>query len=248
MTLKPAKFLETADIETSSAAYAGRFSGQVGAWFLQVQQAATLPMLMPYRGATILDVGGGHGQLTEALVGHGYEVTVAGSDAVCKARIQTFVESGQCKFDVVDFLGLPYPDQAFDVVISYRLLSHVTHQDRFIGELARVAAQAVIVDYPELRSVNYLAPRLFKYKKRLEGNTRSFTTFTRAQLLGLFKRHRFVYGAHYAEFFLPMVVHRKLKSPGLSRQLERMPRLLGLTDNFGSPVILKLVRDRGGSG
>ena len=54
-------FSETADIDTSSDDYARRFSGKTGAWFLKVQQAATMRMLALSCQKTILDVGGGHG-------------------------------------------------------------------------------------------------------------------------------------------------------------------------------------------
>lgn len=53
------EYLETADIETSSEDYASRFAGAVGAWLLKTQEDATLRMLLPYPGATVLDVGGG---------------------------------------------------------------------------------------------------------------------------------------------------------------------------------------------
>jgi ubiquinone/menaquinone biosynthesis C-methylase UbiE len=234
--------LETADIETSSDQYASRFSGKIGAWFLQVQRDAVLKLLAPYPAATLLDVGGGHGQLTEALVQQQYRVTVVGSAEECQTRVKPFVEAGQCSFDVVDFLKMPYADKAFQVVISFRLLPHVTQWEAFIAELARVAEKAVILDYPEVNSVNYLAPHLFKYKKQLEGNTRTYATFTRAQLLHTFKPHGFIYDGHYPEFFVPMVIHRKLKSPGFSAVMEGAARALGLTQAFGSPVILKLVR------
>ena len=71
---------ETADIETSSAAYASRFSGPTGSWLLRVQAEATLSMLQSYPQATILEVGGGHGQLTPHLLKAGHSVTVLGSD------------------------------------------------------------------------------------------------------------------------------------------------------------------------
>ncbi len=235
--------LETADIETSSDDYARRFAGSVGEWFLEVQREALLELLAPAPGATLLDVGGGHGQVTQALIQRGYALTVAGSAAVCSARIQPFLDAGQCAFDVVDFLHLPYPDKAFQTVISFRLLPHVTHWQRFLAELARVAEQAVIVDYPEVRSVNYLTPQLFQFKKQLEGNTRTYSTFARAQLVEAFAPHGFAYAAHIAEFFVPMVVHRALKTPAVSRLLERASRTLALTQALGSPVILKVVRE-----
>ena len=64
-------FPETADIETSSDGYAQRFAGAVGAWFLRVQEDATLRLLHAFPNARILDVGGGHGQLAPPLYAMG---------------------------------------------------------------------------------------------------------------------------------------------------------------------------------
>ncbi len=238
-------FPETADIETSSDDYATRFAGDVGAWFLQVQEQATLRMLAAYPGARVLDVGGGHGQIAGALARQGYDVTVTGSDPVCSARIQPLVDEGQVRFEVANVLDLPYPDRAFDVVISYRLLPHVEQWQVFLAELTRVAGQAVVVDYPEVRSANAIAPLLFPLKKQLEGNTRTYTTFRRRELLDAFAEHGFREEARYPEFFFPMVVHRKLEKPGFSAALENASRTVGLTGWLGSPVILKLVREEG---
>lgn len=62
MTIYP----ETADIETSSDDYASRFAGATGAWMLDVQRDATI-RLMGDDTDSILDVGGGHGQLARPL-------------------------------------------------------------------------------------------------------------------------------------------------------------------------------------
>src|SRR5512133_2956600 len=100
------QFPETADIETSSDDYARRFAGSVGAWFLKVQDTATLRMLSPYPHATVLDVGGGHGQTTAALIDNGYRVTVLGSAESCKARIMPYLKQQRCEFKVGNILGL----------------------------------------------------------------------------------------------------------------------------------------------
>jgi SAM-dependent methyltransferase len=235
-------YLETADIETSSEDYAARFSGAVGAWFLKIQEEATLRMLIPYAGATVLDVGGGHGQLTGALVRKGYRVTVLGSADVCQARIAKFIHQGHCAFRVGNILALPYPDRAFEVVISYRLLPHVSRWPQVLRELTRVARRAVLIDYPAVRSVNWIAPCLFKFKKSLEGNTRPFTCFKEAELLEVVGQCGFVPGDRYAEFFLPMILHRILRWPSFSSGTEAVFRFLGITSWLGSPVILKLLR------
>jgi hypothetical protein len=201
MMLYSRNLLETPDIETSSAEYAKRFSGKIGAWFLKIQAETTVRMLAAYPNASVLDVGGGHGQITNALVSNGGKITIFGSAASCSQRIQRFVDEGRCSFEVGNILELPYPDRNFEVVVSYRLLPHVVQWKRLISELTRVAEKAVIVDYPSVRSLNYLAPLLFGFKKQLEGNTRPFACFDERELLGEFRAFEFTPAERYPEFF-----------------------------------------------
>jgi ubiquinone/menaquinone biosynthesis C-methylase UbiE len=243
MLNRSSPFPEIADIETSSEAYARRFSGEIGEWFLNVQEEASLSMLAPHKRATILDVGGGHGQLTDAIIRNDYRVTVLGSAEICKARIQDLIDNRRCSFKVGNILDLPFDDKHFDVVISYRLLAHVNHWQEFISELGRVAKKAVIIDYPEFRSLNAFTPYLFDYKKNVEGNTRPYSTFRESDLLQVFKSRGFVRKNKFPEFFLPMVFHRKLNSLGISKSLEASFRLLGMTSLFGSPIILNLIHE-----
>ena len=238
-------FPETPDIETSSDAYAARFSGDVGSWFLKVQEEATLRMLAPFPNATVLDVGGGHGQLTDALVRNGYAVTVLGSSDQCKVRLQKLIDEKFCTFNVGNILELPYQNQSFDVVVSYRILPHVVQWRHLTSELARVAQKAVIVDYPILRSVNYIAPLLFRFKKHVEGNTRPFTVFKESEIIETFKSYNFTATDRFPEFCLPMALYRALKSYRFALWAEKLCRSTGLTHVFGSPVILKLVRRTG---
>lgn len=97
-----------------------------------------------------------------------------GNDESCQQRIQSLVNQNICSFQVGNVLDLPFPDNSFDVTISYRFLDRVNNWQQFGQELARVAKKAVIIDYPTVRSVNAIAPYLFKLKQGLEGNTRKF--------------------------------------------------------------------------
>ena len=238
-TSSSSRFPETPDIETSSDNYASRFAGPIGQWMLNVQEKATLKMLRTFpKELSILDVGGGHGQLTPALVREGYRVTVLGSDESCQTRIASFLEQGRCQFKVGNVLDLPYPDNTFDVVISYRFLAHVTQWQQFLSELNRVAKKAVIVDYPTVRSFNSIAPLLFKFKKNVEQNTRPYISYEESQILDFIKSEKLKPQGRYAQFFWPMVLHRMLKSPVLSSTLEGLVRPFGLTSFLGSPIIL----------
>lgn len=233
---------EDADIETSSAGYARRFTGPVGTWFLELQAASTLALLSPWPTATVLEVGGGHGQLTGPLLQAGHRVTVYGSAEACRERVAGWVEAGQADFACGDLLRARWPDQSFDVVLCFRLLPHVTQVDELIAELCRLARRAVIVDYPTLRSVNAVSGALFGLKKGVEGNTRPFTVFRDREILSLFARHGFRATGRRPQFFFPMALHRGLGVAAVSRGLEAIATGLRLTRWFGSPVILRLER------
>jgi len=234
---------ETPDIETSSEGYASRFSGDVGRFFLEVQNAAVLDLLSPWPGARVLDVGGGHAQLAPVLVERGFRVTVAGSDEVCRERLDRALPPGSFEFRTCDLLQLPYTDRSFDVVVSLRLLAHVERWRELISELCRVAARAVILDFSDSRSFNQLYGPLFSWKKAVEGNTRTFHIFKPGEVAAEAARHGFGRPAERRQFFLPMVVHRAIKSGRFSRMSERASSALGLTGWLGSPIVLCIQRE-----
>jgi 2-polyprenyl-3-methyl-5-hydroxy-6-metoxy-1,4-benzoquinol methylase len=233
---------EDADVETSSDAYALRFRGPVGAWFLDVQARTTLDLLAPWPGARVLDVGGGHGQLAGPLAQAGHAVTVYGSDERCRGRVDALVAGGRAAFAAGDLLHAPFADRAFDVVLSFRLLPHVDAWPALVGELCRLAARAVVVDYPTRRSVNAFAGAFFDAKKGVERDTRPFAVFADAAVEEAFAAHGFRVTARRPQFLLPMALHRAHGRGGLGRALEVVPRTLGLTRALGSPVILRAER------
>lgn len=233
---------ETADVETSSDGYAGRFAGAVGEHFLAVQARATLDLLAPWPGGSVLEVGGGHAQLAAPLVESGFRVTVAGSSEACRARLDRFLPAGAFDFRAADLLALPFPDRAFDAVLAFRLLPHAERWRELLAEMCRVARHAVIVDYPDLRSFNLFTGALFGAKKRVEGNTRPYRCFTRREVTAELARHGFGRPVLRPQFFVPMVVHRAVGKAGFSRAVEGVSGALGLTRAFGSPIILRAER------
>lgn len=238
----PPDLPETADIETSSDAYARRFSGPAGAWMLSVQEKGALRLLAGRELATVLDVGGGHGQVARPLCRDGYRVHVLGSDASCAHRIRDLVDAGTCEFTVGNVIDLPFPDRSFDAAISFRLVTHCAQWPALVAELCRVARRTVVVDYPTGQSLNAIAPLLFGAKKKLEGDTRTWTLFRHREIDDAFAANGFTRTGRFKQFFWPMVLHRALKSRGLSATLEAPPRALGLTAAWGSPVIARYER------
>jgi SAM-dependent methyltransferase len=235
--------LEDADRETASPDYARRFAGAVGAWFLEVQARTVLDLLAPWPKARVLEMGGGHGQLTAALLAAGHTVTVYGSapDAV-SAAVAGLARGQRLEFLAGDLLHAPFPDRHFDAVLAFRLLPHLHRVGELVAELARLARAAVVVDYPTRRSANALSGALFELKKGVEGNTRPFTVFRDAEIRQAFAAAGFRPTARRPQFFLPMAVHRALGFAPLSRGLEGAASVLGLTRALGSPVILRAER------
>jgi len=242
-------FSEPADIETASDDYARRFAGQVGEWMLNIQTDIVLRFLRQGGAfhtqgviSTVLDVGGGHGQLAVPLCREGFTVTVVGSADACGRRLSGLINAGICRFQAADLLHLPYPAKSFDAVVCFRLLTHCERWPAILAELCRVARAAVIIDYPTSQSLNIAAGKLFRAKKRLEGNTRTFRLFRHDEIEKEFAAHGFLAAAREGQFFLPMVLHRSLKCRRLSAWLEDKCKYYGLTRRWGSPVILKAMR------
>src|SRR5207245_2125337 len=238
----PEAALPPPDVETSSDDYARRFSGAVGAWFLEAQARLTLALIARWPRARVLDVGGGHAQLTGPLVDAGYDVTVYGSEARCAARLRPWLDQGRVRFQAGDLASLAVADHAYDVAVCYRLLPHVERWRELVAELCRVARAAVLVDYPTRRSLNAAAGPLFALKRGVEGDTRPFTVFADADVRAALAAASFAVTARRGEFVLPMALHRAVGLAPLSRAAEGLLGLLGLRRALGSPVILRAER------
>lgn len=225
------------DIESSSDEYARRFSGRIGAWFLDCQARGVLHLLSPLGPCRILEVGGGHAQLTPALLEAGHTVTVQGSTPECAIRVRRLFPEKRVPFVVCPLDRFPLEDGAFDLVVSLRMMAHVDNPRRFLAECARVATRGVLVDYPSRRSVNFLSDALFQFKKGLEKDTRVYRTFDDAEVRRDVKSLGLVPAGEVRQFFWPMALHRAHKNPAIAQALEGPARALGLAGQFGSPVL-----------
>ena len=232
---------ESPDLDSSTEDYASRFAGPVGEYFLDVQWNIVESML-PRGRCRVLDVGGGHGQLAGRLSEAGYDVSILGSDDSCVPRLNRLFVPGSFEFITGDLLDLPFDNQTFDVVLAFRLLPHLRHWQRFVGEICRVADQRVILDYPDLRSVNWFGEKLFGLKKSIETNTRRYTCFHRNQIRTAVKQNGFDHCDLQGQFLAPMALHRLCRTPWLSKLIENPFRRIGITNILGSPIICKADR------
>ena len=240
---------ETPDIESSSEGYRRRFAGEVGRFFLEIQSDLLLTQLraggVGLATAAVFEVGGGHAQVTSPLLAAGASVVVHGSAESCSHFIAQLPEWGSDRLTFVtsSLWALPQPDRSVDAVVALRVMAHVTRWQELIAEMCRVSRHAVVVDFPCKSGMNALTPLLFSMKKKIEGNTRPYFSYCRAELEQEFRKHGFIISAVTKQFALPMGLHRALKSARASRYLEACLRALGITALLGSPAMLCAIRE-----
>lgn len=230
------------DIETATTAYACRFAGPIGAFLLNVQSEGVRRLLsgLPLEGGQVLDVGGGHAQLTHLLLALGVDVWVQGSAASCAERLAPWKEraQGRLHFVTSSLWSLPFADRAFDLVIGIRLLAHVERWEALLAEMARVCRRCLLVDYPPSRSMNALEPWLLGLKRFVEHDTRHFARYSMVQLAPVLHDLGFADITQHNQLLMPLVLHRVIKRPELSRRVEGWGDRLGLTRMLGSPALL----------
>ncbi|MEM9166746.1 MAG: methyltransferase domain-containing protein [Planctomycetota bacterium] len=228
---------------SSTDAYAQRFAGPAGAYLLTLQNAALLSLLERFGPSLrILDVGGGHAQIAPALARLGHRVTVLSSHPECETRARRLCDGLGVRF-LTGRLDHPLPStmavgEGYDVVVALRMTMHMPDWTGFIAGLCGLGPRGVIIDYPSWRSTNALEPWLFGVKQRSEGGgTRRYRLFRPGQVGRAFRSRGYRVSASRHECFLPLVVHRRLGCPGLTRPFENVARALGLTRLIGSPVL-----------
>jgi 2-polyprenyl-3-methyl-5-hydroxy-6-metoxy-1,4-benzoquinol methylase len=235
--------LENADVETATAAYARRFDSSAGRWMLRRQLDVTLDLLRDKSSTTILDVGGGHGQLAPELARRGHRVSVlASSKKAISSTLRPALESGAVRLVVGDLRDPPVEPRSFDVVLCFRLLAHAYDLPGLIGGLTRPADRTVIVDYATTRSFNAAAEFFFTAKKKVEHNTRPFRVLRDLEVRHLFVERGCRLRETRPQFFWPMALHRVLRFSLLSRASELPATVFGLRSLFGSPIVARFDR------
>lgn len=225
------------DAHTAGDTYRRRFAGPVGGLIIARQNDLILSLLGGVKGRTVLDVGAGHAQLAPALRDAGARVTAYGSSAGALARL---VPLG-IPLVAGPLTPLPFPDRAFDVVVSVRTFPHVPDWRLFLAELCRVARDAVAFDFVTRDMMRMLKPIAYRLKMRHEPGTRDYTMQGRRDMAGEARLRGFRWRGAEGQFILPLVVHRKA-GPVLM-PVERLARALRLTRHFGGPVVAVIGRE-----
>jgi SAM-dependent methyltransferase len=88
------------------------------------------------QGARVLDAGCGEGYGTDRLATVAAETT--GVDLEEPVIRRAAARYPRARFDAANLVSLPYPDAAFDAVVSLQVIEHLHSPQEFLAECARV--------------------------------------------------------------------------------------------------------------
>jgi ubiquinone/menaquinone biosynthesis C-methylase UbiE len=229
-----------ADPETARTFDDRRFGGPIGGLVAGTQARVLTNMVGRIHERPILDVGTGTGRAALLLARGGARVTGvdASEQMLAIARQRAADEGVHATFQIGDAHDLDFPDRAFDVAVSLRVLMHTPHWQRCVAELCRVAERLVIVDYPSATSVALLESLARRVLHAAGLGTEPYQVFTDAAIAGAFNRCGFRIRSVHRQFVLPIALHKAIGSRRLTESSEHLLDRARLLRVFGSPVTL----------
>ncbi|HLH75208.1 MAG TPA: class I SAM-dependent methyltransferase [Candidatus Binataceae bacterium] len=146
--------------------------GRLYQFLISYKFRAALGLLdQPLNGRSLLEVCSGSGLMAEKFAREGARVTVSDFSvaAVQRARERARRHGFMASFAVADAQRLPFADASFDVVAVHEGLHNLEQPELALREMARVAAQALIVMEPADATLTAWAGELGLSVKRPEG-------------------------------------------------------------------------------
>lgn len=183
-------------------------------------------VVMPYTAnADVLEAGCGTGRILSRLAPHARSVTGAdlsrGMLGGSRARGLPVVQA--------DLTALPFPDAAFDLVCSFKVLAHVPPIERAVAELCRVTRPGgrLVLEFYNRYSLRYVSKRL-KPPSRIGAGTTDTDVYTRfdtpRELERMFPAGTRVQGFHGIRVITPFA--QVMRVPVLGRAMASTERAL----------------------
>lgn len=229
-----------ADPETARSFDDRRFGGPIGDLVAASQAAVLANMVGRIAGRPILDVGTGTGRAALLLARGGAQVTGvdASEQMLAVARERARTEGLNITFAVGDAHALDFPDRAFDVAVSLRVLMHSPQWRHSLAELCRVAGRLVIFDYPSSRSIALVQSLGRRVAHQLGAKTEPYRVFSDQEIAKALDACGFRVRSVHRQFVLPIALHKAIGSRKFTTRVEAVLDSAGLLEIFGSPVTL----------
>jgi hypothetical protein len=118
------------------------------------------------------------------------------------------------------------------------LLMHVIDWQRALSEICRVSRDWVVFDFPANRGFLKLTPAFHFLRKPFAQNLQPYKVLSLPEIENVLHSNHFEIVSRNDGYFLPIVLHRIIRSPAFSRVAENIFARLSLTKIFGSPVTI----------
>lgn len=237
-----------ASTEVAEGFDALRFSGGVGQLLLETQEKILVEAIAPGPGRVIADVGTGTGRAALALARTGADVIgidasnemlAVASRRAAEARTRDGqAVAGHIRFERGDAHALPLGDRSVDAAVCLRVLMHTPDWRRCLGELCRISRSRLVFDFPAAASAAAIQAGVRRVAHSAGMKTEPYRVMRASAVRRELARHGWRVRAEHRQFVLPIALHKKLGSIGLTRGLERVLAGAGLLRLFGSPVTI----------
>lgn len=224
-----------------------RFGGAIGRLVAEAQERVLLDFTGEPAGLAVLDIGTGTGRAALPLAARGARVTGADSSAeMLKVAEAHAAQAGlTVTFVQGDAHALDFPDAAFDLAVSLRVLMHTPDWQRCLGEMCRVSRGRVIFDYPPLFSASALQVLLRRLAALLGRRAETYHVLSTGSVRAVLEQNGFRIARLHRQFVLPIALHKLVGSPRFTAASERLLSRLGLLRLFGAPVTILAERTGG---
>lgn len=187
-----------------------------------------------------------HRQNSNSLAKAGAVVTAAdASTAMLEVAENKAKDAGaQLDFKACDIMELPFEDKAFDKILCFRVLLHVTNWQKAFTEICRCSGDEIIMDYPPRWALAALQVPVRKVRGLWNKTVQTFRLFTLSGMKKEFARLGFEVVEVEKLWVLPIAFHKVFKSTGFTLGIEKLFKLLGLNALFGAPVTIRARRIR----
>jgi hypothetical protein len=119
---------------------------------------------------------------------------------------------------------------------------HVPNWRLAIRELCRVAGARIVFDYPSATSTAALQAAWRRAAAAFGSKVEAYRVFTHGEVARELSRHGFRITASHRQFVLPIALHKRLRSPRVTRGIEGALDAIGLLRLAGSPVTVAAER------
>jgi 2-polyprenyl-3-methyl-5-hydroxy-6-metoxy-1,4-benzoquinol methylase len=217
-----------------------RFGGPIGQLLLESQERLLLDALAPLAGRRVLDVGTGTGRAAIGLARAG--ASLAGVDASLEmtrvARQRAATAGVAINLGLADAHALPFGNASVDAAVCLRVIMHAVDWRRCIAELCRVSRWRVVVDFPSSRSVAALESGARRVARALGRKTEPYRVIAERDVIAALASNGFRVVLVRRQFVLPIALHKRMRSRGLTEGVERVLATAGLLRLLGSPVTM----------